>query len=703
MKAARLACVCLLFLPCMTLCGEEISLTPSVQIYDRYGAPLRGFLSARQTDYRPVRIDEISPWMILAAVSLEDKRFFMHPGVDVQAALRALWQNASHGGVVSGASTITQQLARAVSPQPKTLWGKLKEAALAVKLEKSHTKEEILQDYFNRLEFGSLTQGVEAAADYYFNSSAKNLSLSQAAFLAGIIKSPTKYNPVTHFDRALARRNRVLSGMKANGFITPELYQLATEEPVVLARKARPFYAPHFTRLVHTMLPPGTREAHTTLDGKLQQYAQDTVRSYVANLEDEHVTQAAAVVIENATGAVLAYVGSADFNNAQTGGQIDGLRALRQPGSALKPFVYAQAFLNGLTAADLLNDQDTFFEGGFRPRNYDETFHGRVSAREALACSYNVPAVLAMEKAGTANVLDLLRAAGISTLTKEPDFYGLGLALGSGEIRLLELANAYASLARGGEFRPPVFVREPFVAGEGAVKRILPPETAYLVTDILADNGARAAAFGLNSPLRLPFALAAKTGTSKDYRDNFTLAYTPRWTIGVWAGNFDASPMQKVSGVSGAAPVMHDLALYMQAHYPSEPFARPDGVQAARICTQSGLLAGKKCRHTRDELFVRGTQPVRVCDGVHAAQTAALRIAFPQEGDVFKVDPSVPLAGQEIKFRAEGADNSCIWRLNGEKLACSAEECWWRISPGKFTLELSCGGRRAQTAFEVLE
>lgn len=703
MKTLRwLVCISLI-LPCMVTCGEELSLTPSVQIYDRYGAPLRGFLSQNQTYYRPVQLDEISPWIILAAISLEDKRFFMHPGVDAQAALRALWQNTAAGGVVSGASTITQQLARAIDPQPKTWWGKVKEAAHAVRLEQKLTKEEILEDYFNRLEFGSLTQGVEAAAEYYFNVPAKSVSLSQAAFLAGMIKSPTKYNPFKHFDRTLARRNRVLKSMLDNGFITPELYQLALEEPVQLQQKARPFYAPHFTRMLHAQLPPQTRDVYSTLDGKLQEYAQDVVRTYIANLEDEHVTQAAAVVIDNASGAVLAYVGSADFNNPRTGGQIDGLRALRQPGSALKPFVYARAFMSGLTPAALLNDQDTFFEGGFRPRNYDETFHGRVSARESLACSYNVPAVLAMEKAGTGNVLDTLRALGITTLSKEPDFYGLGLALGSGEIRLLELANAYASLARGGEYRPLVFAREPLVTGPGAVKRVLPAEVAYLVTDILADNGARAAAFGLNSPLRLPFALAAKTGTSKDYRDNFTLAYTPRWTIGVWAGNFDATPMQKVSGISGAAPIMHDLALYMQEHYPSGPFVRPEGLVSAKVCTQSGLLAGDKCRHTREELFLPGTVPNAVCSGVHQPAAAALRIVFPGEGDVFKIDPSVPLAGQELKFRSEGAGDNCHWRLNAERLPCTGAECWWRLAAGKYVLQIVCGTQTAKTEFEVLD
>lgn len=689
----------------MLLCGEEVSLAPSVQMYDRYGSPMRGFLSGRQTYYRPVSLNEISPWLILAAVSLEDKRFFTHPGVDAKAALRALWQNAAAGEVVSGASTITQQLVRAMDPQPKNLWGKAKEAAKAALLEREKSKEEILEAYFNRLEFGNLTQGAEAAANFYFNTTAKNLSLSQAAFLAGIIKSPTKYNPLKRFDRALARRNRVLKSMSDNGFVSPEVYRLALNEKITLAEAGRPFSAPHFTRFLYGQIPPDTRDVYTTLDGKLQTYAEEIIKTYISKLSDEHVTQAAALVIDNASGAVLAYVGSADFDDAENSGQVDGLRALRQPGSALKPFVYALAMEKGLSAGDLLDDKDTFFEGGFRPRNYDETFHGRVSARDALACSYNVPAVLAAEKAGTSNVLGLLRELGFASLGKDPDFYGLGIALGSGEVRLLDLANAYAALARGGVYKPLVFARTPLLTGAGRERRVLPENISFIVSDILADNDARSAAFGLNSPLRLPFDLAAKTGTSKDYRDNFTLAYTPRWTIGVWAGNFDATPMQKVSGVSGAAPIMHDLALYMQERYPSPGFERPEGVQNAVICTQSGLLAGRDCAHTREELYISGREPQERCDGRHGLEPGeALKIVFPQNGDVFKVDPSAAAASQELKFRVNvPAETVCVWTLNGQKLPKTAPELWWRLVPGKYALKTVCGGKEAQIRFEVLE
>ncbi len=688
---------------CLTLGGgEAFSLTPSKQIYDRRGAPVRGFLSENETYYRPVALSEISPWLIAAAVAAEDKRFFSHAGVDAQAVLRAAWQNVTDGKVVSGASTITQQLVRAIEPRPKTLWGKASEAWDALMLERSLTKEEILGDYFNLLELGNLTQGVEAASLFYFGVNAADVSLAQAAFLAGLAKSPTYYNPLKHFSRAQKRQRYVLKRMLDEGFINGEMYSLAVAEPVELRAQARPFDAPHFTRLLRPLIAQETADVMSTLDRELQLYAEGLVKNYISRMKEENVTSAAVVVLENATGAVLAYVGSADFYDEIHHGQVDGVRALRQPGSALKPFAYALAFEKGLlTPAALLTDEDTFFEGGFRPRNYDETFHGRVSARTALASSYNIPAVKAAELTGAPALLALLRSAGLSSLYKPADFYGLGLALGNGEVRLLELTNAYALLARGGVYRPVMLATAPLITLPGKDARILAENTAYLVTDILKDNNARAPAFGLNSALSVPFELAAKTGTSKDYKDNFTVAYTPRWTIGVWVGNFDASSMQKVSGITGAGPIMHDLAVYLNEKYPSAPFQTPSGVMRALACTQSGLLAGSSCKHTKEEVFLTDKLPA-VCDGKHLAAAPKLQISSPESGDVFKWDPAVPAAAQRLKLAASCPAGKCAWAVDGEAFASFSCEAWWPLVPGKHTVAVQCGNERQEVLFEVL-
>lgn len=694
---------CVLLLPCL-LSGEEASLVPSSQLYDRYGVPIRSFLSENQTYYRPVDLGQISPWMVLAAVSMEDKRFFSHAGVDFKAVARAAWQNVKAFGVVSGASTITQQLVRSREPRSKDIWGKASEMWDAFWLERDISKEEILEEYFNRLEFGNLTQGVEAAANYYFNTSAAQLSLSQAAFLAGMIKSPSKYNPQRNFNAVLKRRNAVLKSMLSNEFITREHYEIALNEAITLQYAARPFSAPHFARYVYGRLSDTEPDVYTTLDKDLQLYSERVVKQHLSNLKENNVTNAAVLVLDNQTGAVLAYVGSADFYNTKNSGEVDGVRARRQPGSALKPFVYAMGLERGITPATIISDEDTFFEGGFRPRNYDESFHGPVSVRQALACSYNVPAVKVAEQIGTIQMLSTLRSLGMRSLSREADFYGLGLSLGNGEVNLLELTNAYAALARGGMYKPVVFTSKPGLTEGENPHRVFKEEAAYLIADILADNSARSAAFGLNSPLTLPFPLAAKTGTSKDYKDNFTVGYTPRWTIGVWVGNFDASPMEKVSGISGAAPIMRDVALYLQQKYPSPAFTKPDAVVSAPVCIVSGQLAGSHCAHVREEVFIKDKMPQEVCSGTHETfSNNELQIIVPQAGDVYYFDPAFPPASQQLKFSAVPSESKgLVWKLNGERLPGETSVIWWRIKPGNYILECSYQGHVKKVSFKVL-
>lgn len=694
----RVGLLLLLLCPCwMNATG-----VPSRQIYDRHGILLQDLLSSRKTYAMAVPLEEMSPWLIAAAVAAEDKRFFLHNGVDTTAILRALWQNAKEGTVVSGASTITQQLVRTLSPRPKTLWGKLTEAAAAVATEKNQTKEEILEQYFNSVELGNLTQGVEAASRFYFNCSSAALSLSQAAFLVGLIKSPTYYNPLKYFDRALERRNYVLKRMREEEMIDEELYDLAVREKMTLGKNSRPFKAPHFLSFLAPLLPAGETYFETYLDKDVQQFLQQTLKNQIERLQEEHVTNAAAIVIENQSGGIVAYAGSADFYNKKNSGQVDGVRALRQPGSALKPFVYGLAFEGKkLTPATLLEDEDTFFEGGFRPRNYDENFHGLVSVRSALGNSYNIPAVKALEKVGTENFLLWLRKGGIVSLTKPADFYGLGLSLGNGEVRLLELTNLYATLARGGVFKPLAFVRRPAVYGNGQETRLLRAQTAYLVTDILKDNQARSDAFGLNSPLYVPFDFAAKTGTSKDYRDNWALGYTPRWTIGVWVGNFDATPMQKVSGVTGAGPILHEIALFMQQKYPSKPFEEPRGIVHRAICMESGLLAASGCTHRREEVFEQTNLPP-VCSGRHDALATPLKIISPAQGDIYKIDPAVARASQAVKFDAHCKASQCAWQLNNKKLPQTSCQFFWPLEVGKQNLTVICDNKKQQVSFEVL-
>lgn len=686
----------------------------SVSVTDRNFLPLRNMLSGKDGVMLPVSLEDVSPWVVLSVLAAEDKRFFEHGGVDLKASARALWQNINAGRVVSGASTITQQLANAVNPKERTLGGKLKEAYAAASLERELSKEEILEAYFNMVNFGGNVYGVQAAALIYFDTDSSSLSLSQSAFLAGLIKSPTRYNPVKNLKAAVKRRDEVLKRMLENGYINEELYKLALEENIKISPQNKKFTAPHYGLFAAAKAPAGAAVIQSTIDGKIQAHIEQILPGYVEALKKNNVTNAAAVVLDNDTGEVLALAGSADYFDERSSGQVNGALSLRQPGSALKPFVYGAAFEEGFLPSDKVEDEDKFFKGSFRPKNYDEEYHGSPSMRQALACSYNIPAVQVAGELGAYKVLETLKKAGFSSLEKSADFYGLGIALGNGEVTLLELANAYRALASGGIWRPMVYALNPPLKQEGLARRVFSAETAFMITDILSDNNARAAAFGLNSPLNMPFDFASKTGTSKDYKDNWAVGYSRRFTVAVWVGNFDASPMRRISGITGAAPILRDIAMFLDANYPPEQskadssFIMPPSLSYADICPVSGKLSSKNCPGSVKEVFPADKSPKEYCslshkehqDGAVAALGSAEGIIFPAEGDVFVYSPSLAAEAQEIKFKAS---EDGLWFINGRKLPCPrGRECFWRITGGKFKLRFE-GRKTYEVSFEVLD
>ncbi|WP_424244281.1 penicillin-binding protein 1C [Elusimicrobium posterum] len=674
----------------------------SVSLYDRNGVPVREFLAGADMYTKPVSLDKISPWLVLALVAVEDKRFFSHSGVDFKAVTRAAFQNISAGQVVSGASTITQQLVRNIEPRPKNLISKAKEAISAFFLENKLDKYQILEEYFNTVEFSNMVQGAEAASRYYFNVSAQELSLSQAAFLAAMVKSPSRYNPLKNFDAALERRDSVLKKMFDNGLVTEENYLIALAEKIDLSSGGRAFSAPHLAQYIIDSGNYTGAEVTLTIDSELQNYVQDIVKTYISKLKPNNVTNAAVIVADNKTGEVLAYVGSADYFNTEHSGAVNGAIALRQPGSALKPFVYAIALEDGTaTPATLIKDDDTFFTDGFRPKNYDESFHGEVSLRRALASSYNVPVVRVAEQVGENKILAVLHRLGFDSLSKSAEFYGLGISLGNGEVRLTELVRAYMVLANGGVYRD---LRYTIPAQRVQRREVFSPQTAYLITNILSDNDARADAFGVNSPLYQPFGFAAKTGTSKDYRDNWAAGYTDRWTIGVWAGNFNGEPMRKVSGISGAAPILKDVAAYMQKHYPSKEFSQPHGIEKHTICLDTGFLPDKNCKHFKEEVFNSLYPPPARSGETSAGAKVLLKkkeslILFPQDGDVFKIDPSFSSSAQKIIFKASTSVN---WSIDG-KAQGAGPDLLWQLSEGEHEISAAAGNEKESIKILVLK
>jgi penicillin-binding protein 1C len=604
---------------------------------DRHGVVIRELRADDGARARWVPLDASGDRIARAVIAAEDRRFYLHPGVDPVAMVRAAAQMVAHRRVVSGASTLTQQLARALVKRPRTVRGKFAEAALALRIEWSLSKREILEQYVNRVSFGPGLRGIEAASRFYFDKPSADLSLAEAAALAGIPRGPSVYDPKRGTARLLRRRDRVLDRLEGAGLATRDDVRRAQHEPLVIAPAGGGAGAPHLVRglmsgAVDEALGPlrnRTSELTLTLDRGLQREIEVLAQQTVKSLAARHVTAAAVVVLDNESGEILAYVGSPDIDDAARLGQNDGVLALRQPGSSLKPFVYELAMERlGYTAATVLPDVELYLptrDGDYHPNNYDGRFHGPVRVREALANSYNVPAVITADAVGPARVLDRFHELGMRSLTDDAEHYGAAIALGDGEVRLLDLASAYATLARGGLWRSIVAVKSattkdgaPLALPPRESRRVMDEATSFVITDILADRGARLSSFGEGNVLELPFPVAAKTGTSKGYRDNLTVGFTPDVTVAVWVGNFDGAPMEGVSGVSGAGPLFHRAMLAATRGRKLAEFTRPAGqIEEIAVCSLSGERPGPGCVNLRQEIFVAGaeraTVPVATC------------------------------------------------------------------------------------------
>lgn len=610
-------------------------------------------------------------WVIKATLAAEDHRFFSHWGVDGWATLGALYGNLRAGQVVAGGSTLTQQLIAGVSGRPNGLAQKAWQSLQALRLERSLSKSAILEQYLSRVPYGNNTFGIDGAARFYFGRSPQSLSLAQAAFLAGVPRGPDVYNPLAHFERARERQRWVLERMLKLGWIDEQARQQAVAEPLQVSVHSDWQLAPHFCR--HFAGQAGL--IRTSLDGDLQREVEGIVRAQVELLRPRGLDGAAVVVLDNATGEVRALVGSPDFAL----NQVDLSQARRQPGSALKPFTYGLALEGGLTASSLIADLPVHYRtntGDFSPTNYDGSFHGPVRLRTALASSYNVPAVRLAHQVGVSRLLKRFHALGLDSLDQSAQHYGLSLTLGGGEVTLLELTRAYMALANGGQWRELVWR-----AGEAVPRprRVFSPQVAFLLSDILKDSAARAPAFGHDSLLALPFDCAVKTGTSRDYSDNWTLGYSTRYTVGVWAGPIAGGSMHDVSGVAGAGPIFREVMLALHRSGPPAPFVAPRGLQRVTVCSASGGLPGPHCQGTLGEWF-SGAGP-EACS-LHGRSGLAyggeygdwaqsqglpvgggLHIQFPREGDVFVIDPRLERRYQTLQLRASGGRVS--WRVDG--------------------------------------
>lgn len=632
----------------------------STKIYDRTGRLLFEVFDNTGGRRTLVSPDKIPTILKDATIATEDPTFYTNPGVDPEGVARAFYYLWRYKRPAAGGSTITQQLVKTtILSSEVSLTRKLREAVYALELTRRYSKEEILAFYLNTINFGNLSYGVQAAAQSYFNKDVTQLNRAEATLLAGLPQAPSTYDPCHNPEAALGRQQIVLTSMVREGYFTQSEAEATTHETEDLL-KSEGFQAncgkgiaqlyPHFVEYVREQLEllygpemvyRGGLQVYTSLDPAIQSIAEDEARKQIAQIKSKNVHSAAVVVSNPQTGEIYAMVGSVDFYDKSIDGQVNVANRLRQPGSSIKPINYVTALEKGWTLATNILDVRTEFPDGKKPYvpiNYDEKEHGLVTVRTALANSYNVPAIKTLDFVTVPRMIASAQRFGITTFG-DPSRYGLSLTLGGGEVKLVELTGAYAVFANGGQ-RVPITPFTRIVDGQGNVlfdieshrqnpQKVIDPRHAYLITSVLSDNKARTPAFGANSPLK--FCLdgtttckddqqrpaAVKTGTTNDFRDNWTMGYTPELTVGVWVGNPRNEEMEHVTGVTGAAPIWHNIMTRIYAEIDPfksiapHPFPIPAGLVQATVCRPSGLIAGKTCPRDKQltEIFLAEQAP----------------------------------------------------------------------------------------------
>ena len=606
----------------------DIAHSDTPTVVDRNGVVLYEPLSVHGDRSEMIQANALPRRVVQATLAVEDRDFYRHSAVSLRGVVRAAWHDLRQGRMAEGGSTITQQVAKLlVQRRDRSVLDKIREVIIAVRLERRYSKNEILAMYLNLAPYGNQTTGVARAAHLYFGCAPEDLTVAQAAFLAALPQRPGAFNPLRDETRAIARQRKALTIMHQLGYIDERELAAAYNERLRFERGERRVTAQHFVEEVLARAPK-RRRIETTLDANLQREVAGIIAAQKRDLLDHGAHSVAVVVLDNRSGEWLAWEGSGDYFGSEFGGAIDGVTALRQPGSALKPFTYALAFERGDSPATVLADVPSHFataEKGvvYTPRNYDGRYRGPLRVRAALAGSENVPAVAMAAKLGPASLLRFLRRAGFSDFEKTADYYGVGLTLGDAEVRLEQLVAAYSIFARGGIYIEPTMLRR---AGSPACPRVLSARTAFWITDILSDPDAREYVFGRGGNLDFPFSVAVKTGTSQAYRDNWTVGYTRDVTVGVWVGNFDRKELRNSTGVTGAGPIFHAVMLTAakRARGGTLPVGDdspivdpPAGLVRAPICALSGLRPSTSCPNVTTE-WVAADAPVQFCSWHHA-------------------------------------------------------------------------------------
>jgi len=724
----------------------EKDYVPSYQLYDRNGFLLRE--SANPQGYHAIWVDleDFDPFLIKAVLAAEDERFYKHNGIDFIAMARAFSQNLRSGEVQSGASTITMQLARILRGQSHNIFGKISQMVAARRLEQGLSKDEILVQYLNRVSMGKGNLGINAASKEYFKIDHYLMSQSQMCLLAGIIQGPGIYNPLDAPIESERRRNYVINRLVENTTLTEQEAEWMKQEAIITSENDRKPEAMHFTDYVLSQKPPAGR-VDSSLDIGMNRAITKLIQMHVDKYGNEGLEHGAAIVLDNETMGIRAMVGSPDYWDKEMGSN-NGATMLRQPGSTLKPFTYGLALEQGWQPGSILADIPINYQGKegriYQPENITQRYSGPVMLQDALSRSLNIPAIQMANQVGLENLLKKLRECGFETLDQPTEFYGLGLTLGNGEVRLIDLAEAYAMWANKGIYRRSTW--EPSPPEEG--RRVFEEETAYLITEILSNTRLRIHAFGANNPLLMNFPISIKTGTSENWRDNWVVGYTKQFTIAVWVGSFAGDPTNQFSATEGAGPLFHQIADLVNNLYPQENRniweTPPEDIVQIEVCSLSGHPPNEFCPTTLwVDFWDRGNRPApcdmhrevkivepsgreitRVFEYLPAEYsnweaslgripppdpTSAAKYGYnrvhititqPQNGERYLVEPGYNLETQSIELKAETLNNIPFleWIVNGELLQKSE----WPYTgylptrPGKYKIQAVYGSEKSE-------
>ncbi|HEX5045592.1 MAG TPA: transglycosylase domain-containing protein, partial [Gammaproteobacteria bacterium] len=663
--------------------------TPAVRVLDRNGQPLNATFGGSWNRHDTAALHEIPQFLRDAFVAAEDRRFYEHHGVDWRARLAAVVTNVRNGRAVRGASTITEQVVGLLHPRPRSVWSRWLEGFEAAELERRASKDEILELYLNQVPYAANRRGVVQAASYYFARDLGTLGKKEMLALAVLVRAPTRFDLARNPQASAGAIERLAAALVERGALSGAERAEVLAEPLALEAPRLAVSAPHFVQHVRAEARGGAvagarSKVVTTLDARLQAAVQQLLDERLRYLAPQLVGDGAVLAVDHVTGEVLAWVVAGGGNADGPATYIDAVTTPRQPGSALKPFLYALALDNGWSAAQVIDDAplaEATSNGIHNYRNYSRRFYGPVALRDALGNSLNIPALKTLQHVGSEKYLGTLAALGFTELTEHPDFYGDGIALGSGAVSLYELVQAYASLANGGVFRPLRTRLDD--AAPRAGRRVLSAEAASLVANILSDPDARALEFGRSGVLSFPVPTAVKTGTSSDFHDAWAVGFDYRYTVGVWMGNLDRAPSDGLTGATGPALVLRSVLAELTRGQRTEPLYLSPRLVRRRVCVPSpGHDPDAGACAAREEWFVPGTEPGAAVPPAPAA--VPVRMRRPTQGLQLAYDPRLPADAQVFELALDGvtAEDRVAWTIDGRTPAAHSATYRWSVTRG---------------------